>query len=233
VDVVGDRWWQVVFDFGFLILDFGLGFRTGLRRCALHSKMRSLPRKCASWKTSEIRSKMRTLFQGAHQNVRTYENTSLENCGCHGVPLARPGHWGRLIKPGARQCQCHPTALTLAFGLEGWPTPSREDVRELKRRNGAKFADSEGGCPRLSIISRLHPRTADRREAPALAAVVPQINSRTSSREVVVVFSSIAQSRGRGTPVRTLSVFIAEKRVNGVECDPISEGRHWRAKALA
>jgi hypothetical protein len=87
--------------------------------------------------------------------------------------------------------QWHPTPLTLAFGLEDWPTPSGEDVRELKRRNGAKFADSEGGCPRLSIISLLHPRTADRREAPALAAVASQINSRTSSREAVVVSSNI------------------------------------------
>src|SRR5580698_4559803 len=87
--------------------------------------------------------------------------------------------------------QWHPTPLTLAFGLEDWPTPSRDDVRELKRRNGAKFADSEGGRPRLSIISLLHPRTADRREAPALAAVVSQINSRTSSREAVVVSSNI------------------------------------------
>jgi hypothetical protein len=101
----------------------------------------------------------------------------------------------------------HPTPLTLAFGLEDRPTPSREDVRGLKRRNDATFADSEGGCPRLSIISLLHPQTADRREAPALAAVVSQINP---GRPHARLWSCL----------RTLSVFLAEKRVNGVAWHP-------------
>ena len=104
----------------------------------------------------------------------------------------------RELTPGVLSGKWHPTPLTLAFGLEDRPTPSREDVRELKRRNGATFADSEGGCPRLSIISLLHPRTADRREAPALAAVVSQINR---GRPHARLWSCL----------RTLSVFLAEK----------------------
>jgi hypothetical protein len=44
-----------------------------LRRCARCSKMRTGFEKCASWKTPRIPSKMRTLFQGAHQKLRIVE----------------------------------------------------------------------------------------------------------------------------------------------------------------
>jgi hypothetical protein len=39
-----------------------------LRRCAIRSKVRTGVERCASWKTPWIPSKMRTLFQGAHEN---------------------------------------------------------------------------------------------------------------------------------------------------------------------
>jgi hypothetical protein len=35
--------------------------------------MRTVFEKCASWKTPEISSKMRSLFQDAHENLRTFE----------------------------------------------------------------------------------------------------------------------------------------------------------------
>jgi hypothetical protein len=40
--------------------------------------MRTGFRKCASWKTPEICSKMRTLFQGAHEKVRTFAERRAE-----------------------------------------------------------------------------------------------------------------------------------------------------------
>jgi len=43
-----------------------------LRRCAAYSKMRTGFRKCASWKTPMIPSKVRTLLQGAHEKLRTF-----------------------------------------------------------------------------------------------------------------------------------------------------------------
>jgi len=47
--------------------------QVGLRRCAPGSKVRSPFGKCASWKTPRISSKMRTLFQGAHEILRLFE----------------------------------------------------------------------------------------------------------------------------------------------------------------
>ncbi len=46
--------------------------RALVRRCALPSKMRTGFRKCASWKTPTISSKVRTLLQGAHRKLRIF-----------------------------------------------------------------------------------------------------------------------------------------------------------------
>jgi len=44
-----------------------------LRRCATPSKVRTCFEKCASGKIPMIPSKMRTLFEGAHAKLRTFE----------------------------------------------------------------------------------------------------------------------------------------------------------------
>ncbi len=49
-----------------------------LRRCAGYSKMRTLFEKCASWKIPTIPSKMRTLFQDAHEKLASSNG---ERCG--------------------------------------------------------------------------------------------------------------------------------------------------------
>lgn len=81
----------------FVVQAFGLQVRPGrpyhkhggLRRCAPASKVRSFSRKCASWKTPEISSKVRSLFQGAHLRSRS-GRSSPPNCrlqALHSLPL--------------------------------------------------------------------------------------------------------------------------------------------------
>jgi hypothetical protein len=48
-----------------------------VRRCASCSKVRRGFEKCASWKTPRIPSKMRTLFQGAHEKLRIFERSTV------------------------------------------------------------------------------------------------------------------------------------------------------------
>jgi hypothetical protein len=48
--------------------------------------MRTLFAKCASWKTPEIPSKMRTRFQDAHEKLRTFEWSRAGS----GVPAGSP-----------------------------------------------------------------------------------------------------------------------------------------------
>src|SRR5580704_16783973 len=54
--------------------------RALVRRCALPSKMRTGFRKCASWKTPTISSKVRTLLQGAHRKLHTFAETARVRC---------------------------------------------------------------------------------------------------------------------------------------------------------
>jgi hypothetical protein len=68
------------------------------RRCAISSKMRTVFEECASWKTSMIPSKMRTLFQGAHRKVRIFEGGT--KIVCQTGPVGTAGAWSRL-RPGS------------------------------------------------------------------------------------------------------------------------------------
>jgi hypothetical protein len=61
-----------------------------LRRCAHHSKMRTIFEKCASWKSPEISSKMRTVFQGAHEKLRIFERSTVR------IRTCVPKHCGTL-----------------------------------------------------------------------------------------------------------------------------------------
>jgi hypothetical protein len=62
-----------------------------LRRCARDSKVRTVFEMCASWKSPEISSKMRTFFQGAHENSASSRG---ERCGPERGPSgeAESGH---------------------------------------------------------------------------------------------------------------------------------------------
>jgi hypothetical protein len=68
-----------------------------LRRCAPPSKALTVSGKCASWKTLEISSKMRSLLQGAHLKLRIFEP--------HGPLNFVRARWCRTRHPRADACR--------------------------------------------------------------------------------------------------------------------------------
>jgi hypothetical protein len=88
-------------------------------------------RKCASWKTSTIPSKVRTVLQDAHTKLRTFAELRARNvCGAQ-----FHGGFGRL-----RLGLAHPSSFRLHPSTFILPT-SVASVAELSHNGGLDFAD--------------------------------------------------------------------------------------------
>jgi hypothetical protein len=114
--------------------------------------MRTFFEKCASWKTPEIPSKMRTFFQDAHQKLRIFERRleTEENRAPNGGLREKPGSvtaFGPARKPrlALQQRRTQSTGIS-RFGTICYPLPCfatamilriLNQTFELKRRTDA------------------------------------------------------------------------------------------------
>jgi hypothetical protein len=122
------------------------------RRCARCSKMRTIFEKCASWKTPEISSKMRTLFQDAHEKLRNFERRKKivpQAVGARAMPSSVPGS-PRLASP-VLNSPC-PPAKDWSFPV----LPPLAIVRAQFRGRAVTSSKAGSGSPINSLSSFPH-----------------------------------------------------------------------------
>jgi hypothetical protein len=128
------------------------------RRCAPYSKMRTLFQKCASWKSPEIPSKVRTVFQDAHENCASSNGRSghaRKSChkGC--ISRAKPSSLaasGRLANPVSRSS---PRQKAISYRQAGSFRRCGDDANDLNRpKSGLRI---RAGQDEFALIMRPTP----------------------------------------------------------------------------